>query len=306
MSRHPSQQDAPTQGGILSEDAAGRETRRILWVILGLNWGVAAAKLIYGVMTGSVSMQADGIHSSFDGMSNVIGLIGLWVAAHPPDERYPYGHKKYETFAAAGIGLLLFGTCLYILRNSYLHWREGIVPEVTALSFGIMLGTMAVNWWVMTWERRRGQALQSEILVADSLHTASDILSSFSVLIGLTAVAAGYPLLDPIAGVVIAGFIGHTGVLVLKEASQSLSDRARLDAEAIRQVALTVAGVRCCNDIRTRGLARHVFMDLCIHVDPTMTIAKSHDVAHDVEDQLKEAFPGVAEVVVHVAPEDHG
>ena len=290
----------------MDEDTAGQETRRILWVILGLNWAVAVAKLIYGWMTGSVSMQADGIHSSFDGMSNVIGLIGLWVAAHPPDAGHPYGHKKYETFAAAAIGLLLFGTCLYILRNSYLHWREGVVPEVTAVSFVIMFGTMAVNWGVMTWERRRGEVLQSEILVADSLHTASDILSSFSVLIGLAAVAAGYPILDPIAGVVIAGFIGHTGVLVLKEASQSLADRARIDVEAIRRVALTVEGVRCCDNIRTRGMARHVFMDLCIHVDPAMAIARAHTVAHHVEDRLKQAFPGVAEVVVHMEPEDHG
>ncbi len=301
-----SRRETKTERENVSNDAAGRETSLILWVILGLNWGVAAAKLIYGWMTGSVSMQADGIHSSFDGMSNVIGLIGLWVAAHPPNAGHPYGHKKYETFAAAAIGVLLFGTCLYILRNSYLHWRESVVPEVTGLSFAIMLGTMAVNWGVMTWERRRGKALQSEILVADSLHTASDILSSLAVLIGLAAVAAGYPLLDPIAGVVIAGFIGHTGVLVLKEASQSLSDRARLDAEAIRRVALTVDGVRCCDGIRTRGMARHVFMDLCIHVDPTMTIAHAHTVAHKVEDQLKQTFPGVAEVVVHVEPEDHG
>jgi cation diffusion facilitator family transporter len=294
-----------TERGGVGDDTAGRETRRILWIILGLNWAVAAAKLIYGWMTGSVSMQADGIHSSFDGLSNVIGLVGLWVAAHPPDAGHPYGHKKYETFAAAGIGLLLFGTCLYILRNSYLHWREGVVPEVTAISFAIMLGTMAVNWGVMTWERRRGEVLQSEILVADSLHTASDILSSLSVLIGLAAVAAGYPILDPIAGVVIAGFIGHTGVLVLKEAAQSLADRARIDAGAICRVALTVDGVRCCDNIRTRGMARHVFMDLCIHVDPAMAIASAHTVAHHVEDRLKQAFPGVAEVVVHVEPEDH-
>ena len=298
-------EEIETEQGGVSEGTAGRETRRILWIILGLNWAVAAAKLIYGWMTGSVSMQADGIHSSFDGMSNVIGLIGLWVAAHPPDAGHPYGHKKYETFAAAGIGLLLFGTCLYILRNSYLHWREGVVPEVTAISFVIMLGTMAVNWGVMTWERRRGEVLQSEILVADSLHTASDILSSLSVLIGLAAVAAGYPILDPIAGVVIAGFIGHTGALVLKEAAQSLADRARIDAEAICRVALTVDGVRCCDNIRTRGMARHVFMDLCIHVDPAMAIARAHTVAHHVEDRLKQAFPGVAEVVVHVEPEDH-
>jgi divalent metal cation (Fe/Co/Zn/Cd) transporter len=105
--------------------------------------------------------------------------------------------------------------------------------------------------------------------------------------------------------VIIAGFIGHTGVLVLKEAVQSLADRARIDAEAIRQVALAVEGVRCCNDIRTRGMARHVFMDLSIHVDPAMAIARAHTVAHHVEDRLKQAFPGVVEVMVHVEPEDH-
>ena len=65
-------------------------------------------------------------------------------------------------------------------------------------------------------------------------------------------------------------------------------------------------GVRCCDEIRTRGLARHVFMDLCIHVDPAMTIAGAHTVAHNVEERLKQSFPGVAEVVVHVEPEDHG
>jgi len=288
------------------KDDVGRETRSILWMILALNWTVAAAKLGYGLLTGSVSMQADGIHSSFDGMSNLIGLAGLWIAAQPPDARYPYGHKKYETFAAAGIGLLLFATCLYILYNSYIHWRDAVAPEVTLLSFGVMLTAMAIGTFVMIWERRRGEVLKSEILVADSLHTASDILSSLAVLIGLAAVWAGYPLLDPIAGVVIAGFIGHTGVLVLKEVSKSLADKARIEPDVIRKIALTVEGVDCCDDIRTRGLARHIFTDLTIHVDPAMTTARAHIVAHEVEKMLKREFPDVVEVVVHVAPEDHG
>ena len=304
MNRFQTSPCAPNPGS--ADDAAGRETWFILWVILALNWAVAAAKLGYGLLTGSVSMQADGIHSSFDGMSNIIGLIGLWVAAHPPDARYPYGHKKYETFAAAGIGLLLFGTCLYILYSSYLHWRDAVAPEVTPISFVIMLSTIGINAGVTWWERRRGEVLKSEILVADSLHTASDILSSLAVLVGLAAVQAGYPILDPIAGVVIAGFIGHTGVLVLREASQSLADKARIDPGAIREIALTVKGVDCCNDIRTRGLARHIFMDFTIHVDPAMTTARAHVVAHEVEETLKREFPDVAEVVVHVAPEDHG
>ena len=92
---------------------------------------------------------------------------------------------------------------------------------------------------------------------------------------------------------------------MLKEVSRSLSDRARIDADAVQKVGLTVPGVACCNDIRTRGLARHVFMDLTIHVDPAMPTARAHAVAHQVEETVKLAFPGVAEVIVHVAPEDH-
>lgn len=306
MSADRAQPCTPAGRGVFVEDASARETRRMLWIILALNWLVAAAKLGYGLITGSVAMQADGIHSSFDGMSNVIGLIGLWLAAHPPDALHPYGRKKYETFAAAGIGILLFGTGVYIVWNSYLHWREALVPDVTPLSFGIMLGTMAVNIAVTVWERRRGEVLESEILVADAHHTASDILSSFSVLVGLAAVSAGYPLLDPIVGVIIAGFIARTGMMVLRDASQSLIDRARIEAEPVRLVALKVEGVLCCEDIRTRGLPRHVFMDLTIHVEPAMTTAHAHAVAHQVEEELKRAFPRVAEVVVHVAPEDHG
>src|SRR2546428_10862738 len=108
---------------------------------------------------------------------------------------------------------MLLGTCLYILRNSYLHWRASVVPMVTGISFGVMLGTMAVNWGVMTWERRRGTRLQSEILPADSRHTATHILSSLAVLIGLAAVAAGQPLFDPIARVSLSGISGRTSLL---------------------------------------------------------------------------------------------
>src|SRR2546428_10736848 len=106
---------------------------------------------------------------------------------------------------------MLLGTCLYILRNSYLHWRASVVPMVTGISFGVMLGTMAVNWGVMTWERRRGTRLQSEILLADSRHTASDLFSSLSVLIGLAAGTAGHPLPDPHARGGTPGVIRRPG-----------------------------------------------------------------------------------------------
>jgi cation diffusion facilitator family transporter len=284
-------------------DARTRDIRFILWVVLALNLLVASAKLLYGLMTDSLSIQADGFHSLLDGVSNVVGLIGLWLAAFPPDAAHPYGHKKYETLAAACIGGMLVVTCLYLLWNSYQHWLGTVHPQVTATSFGIMVGTMLINVGVMWWERRKGEQLRSEILVADSRHTGSDILTSLSVLGGLAAVRMGYPLMDPLVAVAIAGVIAYTGMQVLWETSQSLTDVARLDPEAVRQVVLKNKQVVDCHEIRTRGLPDHIFVDLSVHVRASMSLTEAHEVAHQVEDSLKQQFEGVAEVIVHVEPD---
>ncbi|TAJ09848.1 MAG: cation transporter [Nitrospirae bacterium] len=287
-------------------DLRTREVRWVLWAVLGLNLLVALAKLLYGVVTASLGMQADGFHSLFDGVSNIVGLTGLWLAAAPPDEVHPYGHKKYETLAAASIGAMLLGTCVYLLWTSYAHWQGSVQPQVTRASFAIMLATMAINYGVMRWERGKGQALRSEILVADSHHTGSDLLTSCSVLAGLVAVKLGYPAMDPIVAVVIAAIIAKTALSVLAETSQSLTDQARLDPEQVRAVVLRNAGVLDCHKIRTRGLPHHIFVDLSVHVPAVMTVGDSHDLAHRVEEAIKERFDGVAEVIVHVEPENCG
>jgi cation diffusion facilitator family transporter len=286
-----------------ADEARTRDVRFVLWTVLALNLLVACAKLLYGAQTGSLGMQADGFHSLFDGVSNIVGLIGLWLASAPPDDRHPYGHKKYETLAAAAIGAMLVATCLYLLWNSYLHWRGGVLPDVTGVSFAVMLVTMVVNYGVMRWERIRGEALRSEILVADSRHTASDILTSVSVLVGLAAVRLGYPIVDPIVAVVIAGIIAKTAAAVLFETSRSLTDMARLDPAQVRSVVLQSKGVLDCHEIRTRGLPHHIFVDLSVHVDASMTVGESHELAHRVEETIKERFEGVAEVIVHVEPD---
>jgi len=280
-----------------------KDIRFVLWAVLALNLAVAGAKLLYGAMTDSLGMQADGFHSLFDGVSNVVGLAGLWLAAFPPDADHPYGHKKYETLAAASIGAMLVMTCLYLLWTSYQHWLGTVRPQVTAASFGVMVGTMLINVGVMRWERRRGKQLRSEILTADARHTGSDILTSFSVLAGLAAVQLGYPLMDPAVAVAIAGVIAYTGVQVLWETSRSLTDVARLDPEAVRQVVLMNKAVIDCHEIRTRGLPDHIFVDLSVHVRATMSLTEAHDVAHQVEDSLKRHFEGVAEVIVHIEPD---
>ncbi|MCA9421656.1 MAG: cation transporter, partial [Nitrospira sp.] len=265
-----------------------REIRRVLWWILILNLTVAAAKWGYGVVTHSVGMQADGLHSAFDGLSNVIGLIGLWLTAPPPDANHPYGHKKFEALATGSIGGFLVLTCLYLLWKAYQSWAFDVHPQVTGISFFIMIGTMGVNIFVTRWERRKGTELKSDILTADSYHTASDVLTSCSVLAGLLAVKAGYAFVDPLVAVLIAGVIAWTAFIVFKDVLSSLTDAVRLDPREVQTAVMSITGVLHCHDIRTRGLNHHVFMDLSVHVDPTLSVEKAHTLANRIEEHLIE------------------
>lgn len=277
----------------------------ILWWVLAMNVLVALAKLGYGLLTESLAMQADGFHSFFDGLSNVVGLVGLWFASRPPDDSHPYGHKKFESLAAAGIGGMLLATCFYLVSKTYESLGGFTHPNVTAVSFVVMMVTMAINLFVMKWEQRKGRELGSEILLADSYHTGSDLLTSSSVLAGLIAVRLGFPLVDPLVALFVAGVIAWTAYTVLREVVSSLTDKIRLQPEQVRAAVMEIPGILDCHDIRTRGLASHVFVDLSIHVGPTLSVEEAHQISHRVERSLKKRLREVEDVVVHLEPEGH-
>lgn len=294
-----------SRGASTGDNARIRRIRMVLWVILGLNLAVAAAKYFYGVFSGSISMQADGFHSLFDGTSNVIGLIGLAVAIRPPDRDHPYGHAKYETYAAAVIGAMLLIAAWKVGSVAVARLTGGgETPRVDAGSFTVMAVTLLVNIGVAAWERRMGKQLRSELLIADASHTGSDILVSIGVLVGLVAVRLGWPLADPVLALLVAAAIVWTAIQVLRQADLALSDTARLSTLEVCAAALAVPGVLGCHSIRTRGTAADVLVDLHIQVDPASTVAVGHLIAEAVERALSARFPEVADVLAHLEPYD--
>jgi len=288
----------------LTEEPAYKPVRRVLWQVLWLNLLVAFAKLAYGFKIGSVSLTADGYHSMFDGLSNVIALIGLWVASHPADANHPYGHRKFETLATIGIGVMLSLACLNVLEKAYARFISPTPPEVDAVAYGVVFVTLVVNWFVYRYEQRKGRELDSAVLLADSTHTRSDLLVTTSVLASLIAAQYGFSLLDPIVAVLIAGLIGKAAYDIIFESAMVLSDVAMIEPQDVRDLVAKMDGVLHCHEIRTRGARNHILMDLRIHVDPDMTVRRAHDIADALEDEIKNHFDGVQEVVVHVEP--HG
>ncbi|MBI4838532.1 MAG: cation transporter [Nitrospirae bacterium] len=279
-----------------------KKVRRVLTYTLVLNLAVAVAKIIYGYLTNSISMFSDGFHSFFDGTSNVIGLASIWLASQPPDKNHPYGHKKYETLSTIAIAVLIFIAGIEILKKAYHGFTEVHIVEVTSLSFIIMAVTLLINMWVMTYEKKKGLELKSDFLLADALHTKTDIFVSLSVIISLIAVKTGYPVIDSIAAVVIAVFIGRMGFEILKSAAEVLTDAARLDSLEINNVVLQIQGIRECHEIRTRGKEDSIHIDLHVLVDPEVQIQKAHELSHSVEEIIKKNFPSVVDVIVHIEP----
>jgi cation diffusion facilitator family transporter len=274
----------------------------VLIRVLVLNLGVAAAKLALGFTSGAVSVISDGVHSLTDGLSNVAALVGVGVARRPPDRNHPYGHRKYETIAAAAIGGLLLVVTVEILEAAWGRFRTGSAPAVSPLAFAVMIGTIAINLLVTRYERRAGRRLRSEVLLADAMHTRSDVWTSLTVIVALAASWLGYPMLDPIAALVVVGFIGHAAWEILRSTSDVLSDHIMIPEDEVRAVVLSVPAVMGCHQIRTRGSSDFVFLDLHIWMAPETPLIDAHGISHSVKDRLMQQFPAIGDAVIHIEP----
>jgi cation diffusion facilitator family transporter len=282
--------------------ARHQEVSRVLTRVLVLNLAVAGAKLALGYATGAVSIVSDGFHSLTDSASNIIGLVGLRAARKPPDADHPYGHRKFETLAAAAIFIFLTFAVMEIGRTAIARLASPAPPAVSWISFAVMIATLVINLWVVRYEAGRGRALNSELLLADAVHTRSDVFATSGVLVSLVAVALGYPLLDPIGGVAIAILIARTSFEIARDTSSILSDRVVIGEDDIRAVVMAVPEVLGCHHIRTRGSLDYVFLDLHVWFREDMGLRQAHSLSHQVKDNLMARFPQIADAIIHIEP----
>ena len=267
-----------------------------------LNLAVAGAKLVFGYATGAVSIISDGFHSLTDSASNIVGLVGVRASRKPPDEDHPYGHRKYETLAAAGIFIFLLLVVVEVSRAALQRLADGTAPQVTIVSFAVMITTLIINLFVVRYERGEARRLSSELLHADAMHTQSDVLTSCAVLVSLAAVWLGVPILDPIGGMVVAVFIARTGWEIARDTSGVLSDKVVLNEDDIRRVVMSTPHVVGCHQIRSRGSADHTFLDLHVWFPAAMPLHEAHRLSHLVKDRLMTTYPQIADAIIHIEP----
>jgi cation diffusion facilitator family transporter len=278
------------------------QVRRVLGAVLAANLIVSAAKLMLGFITGALAVLADGFHSLVDSSSNLIGLAAIRLAARPPDERHPYGYRKYETIGALAIGGLLLVAAYEIAKSIVERLGSGQAPLVSPLTFWLIALTLPVNLVIYLLERRAGRRLASEILLADAEHTRTDLYITASVIAGLAGTWLGWGWLDLLVAAVVIVFILRAAYRILRESAGWLTDAVVADAERVDEITRGVPGVAYVHHIRSRGTPASAFVDLHVKVDPGMSTEQAHAIASEVETRLRRDMPVVVDALVHIEP----
>ena len=288
--------------------------RRVLWLTLLLNLFVMALKFTLGIATGSLSLQADALHSVTDSVNNVLGLVTNRFSSPKPDREHPYGHQKFEAVGALGIAAFLGIACFEILRGAVekiFFSTETVEVKVTSAELWLLLLVLVVNIFVAFYERNVGREVNSPILIADAKHTISDIWVTIVVIAGLVGVWQAENLnipqlrwLDVVLAFPVALLVFQSGWEVIKENLPWLVDEMAIAPEAIYDVVMEVPGVVNCHDIASRGmLGRQVFIEMHLIVN-TEDLSIAHQITEQIEDRLEKHF-GTVRVLIHVEPPEY-
>ncbi len=284
-----------------------QQVRRVLLMTMGLNFAVAFAKIVIGMLSGVLAISADGFHSLIDGVSNVVALVGNKMADRPPDADHPYGHRRYETVAALFIGAMLLVTAWEIVREAINRLRTPETPVVTPVTMAVLVGTLVMNVFISRYERREGQRLKSGVLIADAANTGADVFVTVSVIVSTLLVAFfGWSWVDPLAALIIVILIVRAAWQVLRQTSNVLVDTAPFTPDELMTLAADVPSVRKVVRARSRGPADAAYVDIDVQVAPETTADRTEAIAEAIRESVTDHLNGVAEVEVHFVPEHEG
>ena len=276
--------------------------RRVLGGILAANIVVVTVKFAVGLDTNSLAVFGDALQSSVDAVNNLFALFVVRVASKAPDEDHPYGHAKFETLGALFIALLLALSIFELVRGAIGRLVMGApLLNVSSIALALLVFTLIVNVGVVWFETRAGRRLQSDLLLADALHTRSDVFITLGVLTGLALARAGLAWADPVLAILVALLVGRAGYQILRRSIPSLVDERAFDQATIRREAEGVEGVVSAYAIRSRRAGDRQFAELTIAVDGGADVASAHRIADKVENRLRDTLQ-LDEVTVHVEP----
>ena len=276
-------------------------------VSIAINLILSVLKLIAGIVAHSGAMVSDAIHSASDVGSTLIVIVGVRLSGKQSDQEHPYGHERMECVSSIILSGLLLATGIGIgisgLENIVKSTGKAIeIPGMLALIAAVV--SIVVKEWMFWYTRGAAKKINSGALMADAWHHRSDAMSSVGAFVGIFGARMGYPILDPIASVVICLLIGKASIDIFRDAVDKMVDRScdRQTEESIRRTVLSVEGVKRVDLLQTRLFGSKIYVDLEIAADGTQTLDEAHQIAEHVHHAIEHTFPDVKHCMVHVNP----
>ncbi|MBP3909466.1 MAG: cation transporter [Turicibacter sp.] len=277
---------------------------RTILITVIMNIFLSLIKLLAGFIGHSTSMISDGVHSLSDVISSIGVFIGLRISQKPADIDHPYGHEKFEAVLSKILAFILFLTGLSIgysaietiVSSSY------IIPKMMTIWAALL--SIGVKEWMYHYTIRQAKKIESTALAADAWHHRSDSLSSIGALIGIIGARLGFPILDPLAALVITLIILKVAIEIFVEATNQVIDKAaspELVNEIIQQIQ-SVNGVLAIDSLKTRVHSNRIYVDLEISVEATLSLIEAHTIAEAVHYQLEQNIHKIKHCTVHVNP----
>lgn len=288
----------------LESTAAGIRTVKISLLVLGLT---ALIQIVIVVMSGSVALAADTIHNFADALTAVPLWIAFALGAKPATRRYTYGFGRVEDLAGSFVVAMITMSAIiagYEAIARLIHPQQ--IEHVGWVALAGLVGFIG-NEWVALYRIRVGHRIGSAAQIADGLHARTDGFTSLAVLCSAGGVALGFPLADPIVGLLITAAI----LAVLRTAARDVFRRL-LDGvdpamvDAAEQALAARPGVQAVRSVRMRWIGHRLHADAELDVDPALDLAQAHRIAHDAEHELTHTVPKLTTALIHAYPAEHG
>jgi cation diffusion facilitator family transporter len=280
--------------------AASRST----WVSVGVNLILTVIQVVVGVLAKSQGLVADGIHSLSDLVADFVVLFAGHHAKKDADEDHPYGHQRFETAASLVLGALLLAVGVGMLWSAFRKLEEPErVQQVHVVALWVAGGALVAKELLFRYMLAVAKRVKSSMLVANAWHARSDAASSLVVSIGIVGNLAGYPILDPIAALIVGFMVAKMGWSFGWDAMHDLMDRAvdEQEVSAIRQTLVETPGVQSVHDIRTRKMGDMIVVDAHIEVDASISVEAGHDIAVQARQRVLQRHR-VLNLMTHVDP----
>jgi len=280
--------------------AASRST----WVSVAVNLVLTVTQITVGILSRSQALVADGIHSLSDLVSDFVVLLASHHSQKDADEAHPYGHQRFETAASLVLGVILLAVGVGMLWSAFLKLEApGNVPQVHIAALWAAGAALAAKELLFRYMLRVAKRVKSSLLVANAWHARSDAASSLVVAIGIIGNLAGYPILDPIAALIVGFMVARMGWGFGWDALHDLVDRSvdEQEVEAIRRTLAETPGVSGVHDVRTRKMGDMIVVDAHLEVDASISVEQGHDIAVQARHRVMQRHR-VLNLMTHVDP----